>query len=308
MNTETVRNIEFSEEHIMFLLLNIIGHDIIHDFYGSIGAGRWKNVQEEVNKLNKYSIHSKYGKNGGKKRECKTRGKKLTRKISGGIKRKYDTHGTHGTRKQNYKYYVPISISSSLLGKRQNGPNANEYSNKKTKGYFTPLTTMLETYQPTYQPTTQPTTMLPTKQPSKNALYQSPTPPKYATTNQFLSNLETTTETDLIREFITPFRTQSAQRGAPSLTHLRPTPEGGMGVLNEKRCKTNYEFTHFAEDIANSILYNYFYYTLLTLYSELGGEHVPDSLDTNINNCKLFFIQSQTDFNMNNTYDIHLHP
>jgi hypothetical protein len=37
----------------------------------------------------------------------------------------------------------------------------------------------------------------------------------------------------------TPFRTQSAQMGAPFLTHLRPTPEGGMGVLNEKRCKSS---------------------------------------------------------------------
>jgi len=50
----------------------------------------------------------------------------------------------------------------------------------------------------------------------------------------------------------------------------------------------NHDFREFLEGIANNILFNYFYYVLTNNNSE-------ESLNNNINNCKLFFIQSQSD-------------
>lgn len=43
--------IKFSKDNIKFLLLNILGHDVIHDFYGNLGKERWNKVSSLVNKF-----------------------------------------------------------------------------------------------------------------------------------------------------------------------------------------------------------------------------------------------------------------
>lgn len=43
--------IKFSKDNINFLLLNILGHDVIHDFYGNLGKERWNKVSSLVNKF-----------------------------------------------------------------------------------------------------------------------------------------------------------------------------------------------------------------------------------------------------------------
>lgn len=43
--------IKFSKDNIKFLLLNILGHDVIHDFYGNLGKKRWNKVSSLVNKF-----------------------------------------------------------------------------------------------------------------------------------------------------------------------------------------------------------------------------------------------------------------
>lgn len=44
MNKESQKIINFTKDNIKFLLLNILGHDVIHDFYGNLGKDRWKKV------------------------------------------------------------------------------------------------------------------------------------------------------------------------------------------------------------------------------------------------------------------------
>jgi hypothetical protein len=43
--------INFNKDDIKFLLLNILGHDVIHDFYGNLGKERWDKVNSLVNKF-----------------------------------------------------------------------------------------------------------------------------------------------------------------------------------------------------------------------------------------------------------------
>ena len=41
MNKENQKIINFNKDDLKFLLLNILGHDVIHDFYGNLGKERW---------------------------------------------------------------------------------------------------------------------------------------------------------------------------------------------------------------------------------------------------------------------------
>ena len=196
MMNEIVRNIDFSEENIIYLLLNIIGHDVIHDFYGNLGKVRWNAVKTVVAKFKSDSM-------------------------------------TFGGRKRTFSEYDSVDGVSSESG--------------------------------TQLPTEQ--YVVPRNLAKGNVVEDIPPSVK----KQKLTLTTGTTESSAINEFI----------------------------------NTNYEFNRFTQDIANSILYNYFYYNL-SFNSKLGGGDEQDSLQSNIENCKLFFMQSQNDFNMNDTFDIQL--
>ena len=43
--------IHFNKDDIKFLLLNILGHDVIHDFYGNLGKERWDKVKSLANQF-----------------------------------------------------------------------------------------------------------------------------------------------------------------------------------------------------------------------------------------------------------------
>ena len=51
MNNESQKIINFNTDNIKFLLLNILGHDVIHDFYGSLGKERWNKVTSLASKF-----------------------------------------------------------------------------------------------------------------------------------------------------------------------------------------------------------------------------------------------------------------
>jgi len=51
MNKESQKKINFNKDDIKFLLLNILGHDVIHDFYGNLGKERWDKVKSLANQF-----------------------------------------------------------------------------------------------------------------------------------------------------------------------------------------------------------------------------------------------------------------
>ena len=51
MNKENQKIINFNKDDLKFLLLNILGHDVIHDFYGNLGKERWNKVNSLASKF-----------------------------------------------------------------------------------------------------------------------------------------------------------------------------------------------------------------------------------------------------------------
>jgi hypothetical protein len=67
MNKENQKIINFNKDDLKFLLLNILGHDVIHDFYGNLGKERWNKVNSLASKFK-----SSYTMSGGTETETIT--------------------------------------------------------------------------------------------------------------------------------------------------------------------------------------------------------------------------------------------
>ena len=191
---EGIKEIDFNYEQIIYLLLNIIGHDVIHDFYGNLGKPRWEKIRALVKQLNKSYTLTPTGGNG------KKRGSEV--------------------------------ITS----------DDTDYSESKSSGF-----SVIEPQSKKLRPTIG---------------YHFPG------TGQKLSS-----------------------------------DDEKMDVVNESDDNIDYdnidyEILRFIDDISITILFNYFYFNILTKYNVIG-DNISDTLENDINNCKLFFMQSKCDFNQN---------